>query len=123
MKMYRHYSRGRRGFFRKTGKAPSYNKNNLNREDELELLKKQAQNLSLKLEELRRRIGVKKEVKKVFAVVDEEDCVGCGICYDVCPKGAISVNLVAKIDATRCTACLACVDQCPRGAIAIKYEY
>ncbi len=77
----------------------------------------------MKLEEIRRRIGVKTKVKKVFAVVDEEDCVGCGICYDVCPKKAISVDLVAKIDATRCTACLACVKQCPRGAIAIKYEY
>lgn len=123
MRIYRHHSRGRRGFFRETGKVPSYDKNNLNREDELELLKKQAQNLSLKLEELRRKIGVKKEGKKVFAVVDEEDCVGCGICYDVCPKGAISVNLIAKIDSKKCTACLACVDQCPRGAIAIRYEY
>jgi ferredoxin len=107
----------------KGGITPSYSKYDLKREEELKLLKKQAQRISSRLEEIRQRIGVKRKLKEVFAMVDEEECVGCGICCNVCPRGAISLGEVAKIDNSKCTACLACVDRCPRGAIAIRYEY
>ena len=107
----------------KGGITPLYSKYDLSRKGELELLKEQAQRITSRLEEIRQRVGVKRKLKKVFALVDEEECAGCGICYHVCPKGAISVGEVAKIDNGKCTACLACVNRCPRGAIAIRYEY
>jgi ferredoxin len=59
---------------------------------------------------------------KTVAMVDEEECTSCGLCYEICPVGAVSMNVTAKIDASKCTACLACVKQCPQGAIAIRYK-
>lgn len=53
------------------------------------------------------------------AVVDEDTCIGCGACVDVCPVDAISMNDKAKIDADTCTECGACVDECPVEAISL----
>jgi ferredoxin len=95
-----------------------------NRENELMILKQRIQLISQKLERIKKRIEIK-ELKpggKIVAVVDEEECAGCGICYDVCPQGAISMYITEKIDSSKCTACLECVNRCPRGAIAIKYQ-
>ena len=53
-----------------------------------------------------------------MVVVDEQECVGCQTCVDVCPVSAISmVDGVAKIDAGECTECLTCVGECPVEAI------
>ncbi len=49
--------------------------------------------------------------------VDENKCTGCGICIDVCPVGAITVDDVAKIDSETCTGCCACINECPNNAI------
>ena len=51
--------------------------------------------------------------------VKEDECVGCGICVQQCPVGAISMNAnqVAVIDNNKCTNCAKCFDVCPRGAI------
>jgi 2-oxoacid:acceptor oxidoreductase delta subunit (pyruvate/2-ketoisovalerate family) len=54
------------------------------------------------------------------AVVDEDKCAGCGICVDVCPQGAITMDRVAKIDVNKCTGCSICVNECPRSAISLK---
>ena len=53
------------------------------------------------------------------AVVDAEKCVECGICVDVCPADAISVNGKAEIDHEKCTGCGACVDECSQDAISL----
>jgi len=55
-----------------------------------------------------------------IAVVDETMCVECGICVDVCPADAISVNGKAEIDTEKCTGCGACVDECAQGAISLQ---
>jgi ferredoxin len=55
--------------------------------------------------------------------VDEERCQGCGLCVDVCPKGAIHIEGgLAIVDQARCDLCIAqpealCVSACPQQAI------
>lgn len=47
------------------------------------------------------------------------DCMGCGKCKEICPKGAIkgASGLIHVIDNEVCDRCLLCVDVCPSGAI------
>jgi|Deesub1362A_J573_1020465.scaffolds.fasta_scaffold00331_22 heterodisulfide reductase subunit A len=61
------------------------------------------------------------EIEPYVAFVDEERCVGCGICKEVCPSNSIFlVNGKAKIESTTCIACGTCVGSCPTDAIAQK---
>jgi ferredoxin len=92
--------------------------------NELRVLRHRVRFISQRLELIKKRVETP-EIKPdqgVIAVVDREECAGCGICYDVCPEGAIAIDITARIDSRKCTACLECVNRCPRGAIAIKYK-
>lgn len=51
-------------------------------------------------------------------VVNKDECTGCGICADVCPVEAITVDETATIDPAVCTACGTCIDECPTEAIS-----
>ena len=51
--------------------------------------------------------------------VDKKECVGCGVCVDVCPVSAISIsNGKAEIDSAKCLDCGRCAQACPRTAIS-----
>jgi len=56
----------------------------------------------------------------MVAKVKAEDCVGCGICEDACPNGAIKVEEIAIIDVGTCTDCGTCADECPNSAIDVS---
>ena len=50
--------------------------------------------------------------------IDDERCIGCGACLEVCPTAAIAlVGDKARVNEELCTGCQACVDVCPQGAI------
>ena len=51
--------------------------------------------------------------------VDESKCNGCGMCFDVCPVEAITVDQVAKIDSATCIDCGSCVAECPNDSISM----
>jgi heterodisulfide reductase subunit A len=73
-------------------------------------------------------------VEGITSTIDEERCIGCGRCVDVCPYNALStyedvkvmglykVPIVkARINKAVCKGCGACVSECPVGAIDQKH--
>jgi len=57
------------------------------------------------------------------AVIRQEDCIGCGICEDVCRFNAIQSKqnfrgeLLFTVDPVACEGCKVCVEMCPEKAI------
>lgn len=62
---------------------------------------------------------------KTKSTVNEEKCIGCGSCMDVCQVKAISwsTGAVVKIDKEKCIGCGACSYICRSNAIKINYYY
>ncbi|NQS90459.1 CoB--CoM heterodisulfide reductase iron-sulfur subunit A family protein [Patescibacteria group bacterium] len=69
------------------------------------------------------------EVEGTVVKVNEVKCVGCSLCKEVCPYGAIDVKLkrvlgkekeVAEVSIALCKGCGACVASCRSGAIDLK---
>lgn len=89
----------------------------------IEDLKAQAQDLERQLNEIRRRIaefGGKQPSVSMVAVVDSNECNGCSVCRDVCPREAITLNPKAHVDPSRCTGCGQCVTACPQDALSLQ---
>ncbi len=58
----------------------------------------------------------------VTLALDQEKCVGCGMCLTVCPQEVLSmVNGLAAIEnRDHCMECGACARNCPTEAITVK---
>ena len=93
-----------------------------NPDQELAELKQQAEMLEQQKQQLNQRITKLESGRRAVAVVDSENCTGCGICVDVCPAGAIEVNGQAVINTDACTGCAVCVSECPNEAIIIAQK-
>jgi len=97
-------------------------KNAINHKNELQELKEQVRTFEARLHYLKKRItGIESGSipPVIIASVDPDICVGCRVCQDVCPVGAISVGEIARVDPKRCNACGSCVQQCPRNALSL----
>ncbi len=50
--------------------------------------------------------------------IDKMRCVGCGLCVEECPQGALSISgTVASVNEDECVECLSCIEVCPQSAI------
>jgi len=62
-------------------------------------------------------------VAPIVAVTNEDLCIGCGLCGDVCSYTAIRIacrmdgGIVPILDSALCRGCGSCVANCPTGAI------
>ena len=50
--------------------------------------------------------------------VKKDKCVGCGICVDSCPAGAVTMADEAPVIGEGCTLCGLCLEACPEEALA-----
>jgi heterodisulfide reductase subunit A len=59
------------------------------------------------------------EIDPLIAAVDEDVCTGCGICVEVCPYEARTLNekkRIAEVNDALCAGCGACIAACPSNA-------
>jgi len=56
-----------------------------------------------------------------IAIVDQEECMGCGDCVGMCPMEALSIegDIVVRDD-NRCIGCGLCVSTCPTNALRLE---
>ncbi len=56
-------------------------------------------------------------------VIDEERCIGCGVCVEYCHVDAIRINaernVVEVVDLDLCIECHSCQQRCPENAIRV----
>ncbi|KXH76761.1 MAG: hypothetical protein AM326_01985 [Candidatus Thorarchaeota archaeon SMTZ-45] len=75
----------------------------------------------------RLRLGISEPFHKghYVAIVNEQKCVGCGVCEQVCPFGAIMVDPnsdAAKVSTGMCYGCGVCNRNCPEQALELEKE-
>ncbi len=58
----------------------------------------------------------------VTLALDQEKCIGCGMCLTVCPQEVLSMDngSAAVSNRDRCMECGACARNCPVEAITVK---
>ena len=56
-------------------------------------------------------------------VIDEEKCIGCGICIEYCNVDAIAINeergVLEVVALEDCIECHSCQQDCPENAIVV----
>ena len=61
------------------------------------------------------------EPSKPVAVIDTDQCFGCGLCAEECPLSAITmVDGLPRVNVDACVGCGLCATNCPAEAIEIR---
>jgi ferredoxin len=99
-------------------------KHEISHKEELRELNIKARAIQVRLDSLKMRIRQIRQENPVSSqwkvFVEAKNCVGCGICQETCPVGAITIEENARVDERRCTGCGRCVQQCPEGALYLR---
>lgn len=82
--------------------------------EKISTLERQIQNFERHIDRVLKSDGL-----PTVARVDGGKCKGCGMCINICPTGALTLNDIAAIDIHKCAGCGACVTECPFDAISI----
>ena len=66
----------------------------------------------------------KAKIEPAISEINEEICIGCGMCVDVCPYGALEldeIRHVMTVNEAVCKGCGGCNATCPSGAATMKH--
>ena len=60
-------------------------------------------------------------LKNNTLVLNDEKCVGCGICIEVCPHGVFALDgkKAGVVNKNNCMECGACQTNCPAKAVSV----
>ena len=82
--------------------------------------------LEARLEHATLKPSVSVEVRTMGykVTVDEEKCIGCGECVDVCPVEVYEMQdgKSSPVNADECLGCESCVEVCDQDAITVEEE-
>jgi len=54
--------------------------------------------------------------------IDEEKCIGCGECVDICPSEVLELvdEMAVAVNAEECVGCESCIEVCEQEAITVE---
>lgn len=65
-----------------------------------------------------------KEILSMKPIVDEDNCISCGVCEKACPVKAINMDSdKAEIDNKKCIRCYCCHELCPEKAVKLNEHF
>lgn len=62
-------------------------------------------------------VGIDGDPHITKAVINQEECINCGQCKEICPHDAIIENNGFSVKKERCLGCTQCANQCPKNTI------
>jgi len=69
-------------------------------------------------------VGKTDQHKGMGPIVNEEGCSACGVCVEICPRGAITIeDGVSRINRDLCAGCGECMMACTTSSIGFDWEH